>query len=150
MPVVLSIHNLAFQGQFSQEIFGELQLPSEFFSTEIIESYGASAFSKLGVTLADAVTTVSPTYAREILTEDLGMGLQGILSARRDNLIGIVNGIDMDVWNPETDPYIPANYDTRSLGRRAANRAKLEERFGVEEGSGPVMSVVSRLGTKIK
>ncbi len=73
------------------------------------------------------------------------MGLQGVLSTRRDNLTGIVNGIDMAVWNPATDPHIPANYDNRTIGRRAANRTKLEERFGVEEGSGPIMSVVSRL-----
>lgn len=145
VPVVLSIHNLAFQGQFSPEVFGELQLPSEFFSTEKLEYYGGISFLKAGIALADAVTTVSPTYAREILTEDLGMGLQGVLSKRRDNLTGIVNGIDMDVWNPETDPYIPANYDNRTVGRRAANRARLEERFGVEQGSGPIMSVVSRL-----
>ncbi len=145
VPVVLSIHNLAFQGQFSPEVFSELQLPGEFFSTEKLEYYGGVSFLKAGIALADAVTTVSPTYAREILTEDLGMGLQGVLSTRRDNLTGIVNGIDMNVWNPATDPYIPANYDSRTIGRRAANRAKLEERFGVEQGIGPIMSVVSRL-----
>lgn len=145
LPIVLSIHNLAFQGQFSSEIFGELGLPRHFYSTDLLEYYGGVSFLKAGIALADTITTVSPTYAREILTDDLGMGMQGLLSLRRDAIRGIVNGIDMDVWNPATDSHIPSNFDNRTIGRRALNRARIEARFGLVEGRGPILSIVSRL-----
>ncbi|WP_075292872.1 glycogen synthase GlgA [Pararhizobium arenae] len=145
VPVVLSIHNLAFQGQFSPDIFPYLEVRPGFFSTDALEYYGGVSFLKAGIVFADAITTVSPTYAREILTDELGMGLQGALSTRRDRLKGIVNGIDMDVWDPTKDTYIPANFDAHSIERRAVNRAKIEERFGLMEDPGPIMSVVSRL-----
>jgi starch synthase len=145
IPVVLSIHNLAFQGQFSPDIVPALRLPQDFFSTEKLEYYGGVSFLKAGIAFADTVATVSPTYAREILTDELGMGLQGVLSTRRDSLTGIVNGIDMDVWNPATDRTIPVNYDNRTIGRRVNNRAHIEERFGLISGRGPIMSVISRL-----
>ncbi|CAN7702468.1 glycogen synthase GlgA [Rhizobium sp. LjRoot98] len=145
LPVMLSIHNLAFQGQFPAAIFQELDLPQALFSTEGIEYYGGVSFLKAGVKFSDSVTTVSPTYAREILTDDLGMGMQGMLSTRRDDLTGIVNGIDMDVWNPATDDSIPVNYDSRTIGRRAGNRSRIEERFNLLPGRGPILSVISRL-----
>ncbi len=145
IPVVLSIHNLAFQGQFSSNVFGELQLPGEFFSVEKLEYFGSVSFLKAGISCADSITTVSPTYAREILTDELGMGMQGILATRRDAIKGIVNGIDTEVWNPLTDACISCNYDNRTIGRRAHNRAALERRFQLTADRGPVLSVVSRL-----
>lgn len=145
VPTVLTIHNLAFQGQFPTSIFPALELPDDFRGIDHMEYYGDICFLKAGIRMADAVTTVSPTYAREILVEDLGMGLQGVLATRRDVMHGIVNGIDTDVWNPATDPHIAANYDYRSIGRRRVNRLKLIEEFGLEDGPGAIFSVVSRL-----
>ena len=144
-PVTFTIHNLAFQGQFPAEVFGALQLPVEFYSTEYLEYYGGISFLKAGINFADAITTVSPTYAREILTEDLGMGMQGVLSARQHALKGIVNGIDTNVWDPSSDPLIAMNYDSRTLGRRALNKRALEDRFGLANDQGPILAVVSRL-----
>jgi starch synthase len=145
VPSLLTIHNLAFQGQFPAELFPSLELPESFFSTDVMEYYGDMSFLKAGITQADLLTTVSPTYAREILTNDLGMGLGGVLSDRRNALRGIVNGVDLDVWNPATDPYIPATYNDWTLDRRSVNRAALVEQFGLEEDDGPIFSVVSRL-----
>jgi starch synthase len=145
VPSLLTIHNLAFQGQYPAELFPYLDLPKSFFSTDCMEYYGDMCFLKGGLATADILTTVSPTYAREILTEDLGMGLGGVLSERRDALRGIVNGIDLDVWNPATDPYIPATYNDWTLDKRRVNREHLVEQFGLHEDEGPIFSVVSRL-----
>jgi starch synthase len=145
VPSLLTIHNLAFQGQFAAEIFPFLDLPASFFSTECMEYYGDVCFLKAGISMADMLTTVSPTYAREILTEDLGMGLGGLLSRCRRKLRGIVNGIDTDVWNPAADPYIPATYNDWTLDKRRINRAAMVEQFGLEDDGGPIFSVVSRL-----
>lgn len=145
IPTVLTIHNLAFQGQFPTSVFPALELPDDFRGIDHMEYYDDICFLKAGIRMADAVTTVSPTYAREILVEDLGMGLQGVLATRRDVMHGIVNGIDTDVWNPATDPHIAANYDYRSIGRRRVNRMKLVDAFGLEDGPGAIFSVVSRL-----
>ncbi|WP_413989833.1 glycogen synthase GlgA [Labrys okinawensis] len=145
IPIVTTIHNLAFQGQFSADIFTRLGLPASYFSTEYLEYYGDISYLKSGIVLSDAITTVSPTYAREILTDDMGMGLQGVLSERRERLQGIVNGIDTDVWDPAKDPLIPARYDRRSLKRRDINKSEIVERFGLVDDGGPIMSVISRL-----
>lgn len=145
VPSLLTIHNLAFQGQFSAELFPYLDLPQSFFSVDGMEYYGDICYLKAGIASANLLTTVSPTYAREILTDELGMGLGGALSERRDILKGIVNGIDMDVWNPATDPYIPANYNDWTLDRRRENRDALVEQFGLHADDGPIFSVVSRL-----
>lgn len=145
VPTVLTIHNLAFQGQFPAGVFPALGLPDHFFSVDCLEYYHDISFLKAGIRLSDAVTTVSPSYAREILTEEHGMGMSGVLQTRRDVLSGIVNGIDQAVWDPLTDPYIPLNYDIRSLGRRRTNRRMIERQFGLKAGDGPIISVVSRL-----
>ncbi|MBN9068257.1 MAG: glycogen synthase GlgA [Rhizobiales bacterium] len=131
LPTVMTVHNLAFQGQFPTSIFPELGLP-------------ASALSVDGQA-ASAITTVSPTYAQEIRTPEFGMGLDGMMNARAGDLFGIVNGIDTDIWNPETDPHLAARYSARSLKARKANKAALEERFALERGPGPLFCVVSRL-----
>lgn len=144
-PVITTIHNLAFQGQFSADLLGKLDLPTRFFDANYMEYYGGISYLKAGIVFSDAITTVSPTYAREILTEPMGMGMQGILSKRRARLQGIVNGIDTDVWDPSKDPLIPLRYDQRSIKRRGANKAELLRRFGLKEDEGPILSVVSRL-----
>ena len=145
VPRVVTIHNLAFQGQFPASVFPSLGLPDHFFHVDGLEYYGDISFLKAGIRLSDAVTTVSPTYAREILTEEQGMGMSGVLQSRRSVLSGIVNGIDEDVWNPLTDPYISENYDLHSIERRRANREAVEQTFGLIPGDGAILSVISRL-----
>ncbi len=144
-PVVLTVHNLAFQGRFDAAIFPDLGLPASAFSVEGVEYYGGVGFLKAGMLDADAITTVSPTYADEIRTPAFGMGLDGLLRARGDAVQGIVNGIDSVEWDPATDPHLAAHYSARSLGSRTANRRALEKRFGLKRGKGPVFAVISRL-----
>lgn len=144
-PVVLTIHNLAFQGQYPASLLDELGLPPEAYSMDRMEYFGDISFLKGGLQTADAITTVSPTYAREILTPRFGMGMNGVLNERVSVLRGIVNGIDLDVWDPSTDPHLPRNYDINSLRRKRENRAVLLERFRLDpSGAGPVFSAVSR------
>ncbi len=145
IPTVFTIHNLAFQGQFPASVFPELGLPDYFRHVDCLEYYGDISFLKAGIRLADAITTVSPTYAREILTEERGMGMAGVLQSRRSVLSGIVNGIDEAVWNPLTDSHIPVNYDIESIDRRRKNRKAVERSFGLAPGEGAIISVISRL-----
>ncbi|MGI0525336.1 glycogen synthase GlgA [Rhizobium giardinii] len=145
MPVVLTIHNIAFQGQFGPEVFPQLALPPEAFSVNFVEYFGDVGFLKGGLQTANAITTVSPSYAQEILTAQFGMGFDGLLTARLSHLSGIVNGIDTDVWNPQTDPHIAANYGPTTLRKREINRKALSEHFGFDNAPGPIFCVVSRL-----
>lgn len=144
-PSVMTVHNLAFQGQFGADIFSELGLPQSVFTMEGVEYYGDVSFLKGGLQLATAITTVSPTYAQEIRRPDFGMGLDGLINARAADLHGIVNGIDTRVWDPSGDPLIETNYSASKLKKRQANRKALAERFGLEDGDGPVFTVISRL-----
>lgn len=141
----LTIHNLAFQGNFPAGIFGELGLPQSAFAIDGVEYYGGVSYLKGGLQFADAITTVSPTYADEICTPAGGMGLDGLLRARRSVLTGIVNGIDVDIWNPATDDTLVARYESGNLGARSTNKRTLEDRFALKAGDGPIFSVVSRL-----
>jgi len=143
---VMTIHNLAFQGQFSPALLGELGLPATAFRTDGLEYYGSLGFLKAGLYYADKLTTVSPTYALEIQTQGQGMGLDGLLRARAADLLGIVNGIDEGVWNPAADPFLPVAYDVAGLERKAGNKRALQERLGLVVDDGAFLcSVVSRL-----
>jgi starch synthase len=142
---VVTIHNLAFQGRFPAAVFAQLNLPPAAYAIDGVEYYGGVGYLKGGLQCADAITTVSPTYAREICTPEGGMGLDGLLRARQGALHGIVNGIDTAVWNPATDGHIAATYDVRRLGRRAVNRRAIEQRFGFEPSGGLLYCIVSRL-----
>ncbi len=142
---VITIHNIAFQGQFPAALFASLHLPKAAFAIDGIEYYGKVGYLKGGLQCADVITTVSPTYAEEIRTPEFGMGLDGVLRARRDALCGIVNGIDTAVWNPATDEDIAVTYDTATLAKREANKREVEKRFGLERGDGMLYCVVSRL-----
>jgi starch synthase len=144
-PVVMTIHNIAFQGLFDASQLANLKLKSEMFTADGVEYYGKIGFLKAGLALSGKITTVSPSYASELLTPEFGMGLEGLLQARRNDVSGILNGIDLDAWNPETDPHLVANYSVRSLRRKAANRREIEARFGLQQGNGPLLCVVSRL-----
>ena len=144
-PSVMTVHNIAFQGQFPAALFTSLGLPPAAFAIDTLEYYGTVNFLKGGLQSADAITTVSPSYAQEICTPEFGMGLDGVLRSRRAALSGIVNGIDADVWNPATDGNIAATYDAKSLPRRDLNKRAIEKRFGLEAGDGMLYCVVSRL-----
>jgi starch synthase len=142
---VMTIHNLAFQGIFPPAVFPSLGLPAAAFTVDGVEYYGSVSYMKGGLQYADAITTVSPSYAAEICTPGGGMGFDGLLRARRGVLSGILNGIDTGVWNPASDAALPASYTAAALGRRVVNRRALEEAFGLEPGDGMVFAVVSRL-----
>ncbi len=142
---VTTIHNLAFQGQYSAHMFGFLGLPGHAFSTEGVEYYGGVGFLKAGILFSDQITTVSPSYAHEITTIGGGMGLDGLLRSRGSALSGIVNGIDTDIWNPATDPALVANYTASKLKQRKINKEAVEKHFNIPHSDAPLLCIVSRL-----
>ncbi len=143
---ILTIHNIAFQGQFAKELLDDLRLPLQSFHMEGVEYYGAIGFLKGGLKLSERITTVSPSYALEIETSEYGMGLEGLLRARADVVSGILNGVDEEVWNPATDAHIAARYDATRLDARAANKAALQRRLRLDpDPSAFLLGVVSRL-----
>jgi len=143
---VFTIHNLAFHGLCSRTQFEHLRLPSDWWHYERLEFHGQCALLKGGLVFADRVTTVSPTYAREILTPAQGHGLDGLLRARAGELSGILNGIDDELWDPATDPLIEATYTAQTLARRRVNRRALQARFGLpRDDTAFLLGVVSRL-----
>jgi starch synthase len=142
---VVTIHNIAFQGWFPASLFASLNLPASAYAIDGVEYYGGVGYLKAGLQCADAITTVSPTYAREICAPGGGVGLDGLLRARQNALIGIVNGIDTNVWNPATDDQIVAPYDAKRLDRRARNKREIERRFGLAPVDGLLYGIVSRL-----
>ncbi|MDR3510302.1 MAG: glycogen synthase GlgA [Caulobacteraceae bacterium] len=143
---VMTVHNLAFQGQFDPRLLHALGLPAAAFTHDGVEYYGDIGFLKAGLRLSDRITTVSPTYAAEICTADGGMGLDGLLRGRADRLSGILNGIDVKVWNPASDPLIAAPFDAGDLDARAANKAELQAAFGLDPDPDALLfAVISRL-----
>lgn len=145
VPGVITIHNMAFQGFFDAKTFPALGLPDSAWSIDGAEFHGGVSFLKAGLVTADAITTVSPSYAAEIRSPEFGMGLEGVIASRGKRVSGIVNGIDTEVWNPADDPALPQSYSARTLARRAANKRALEAEFALEEGDGPLFIAVSRL-----
>ncbi|PWR03621.1 glycogen synthase GlgA [Meridianimarinicoccus roseus] len=139
---VLSVHNIAFQGLAPPWRLGSLRVAPADFHPGLAEYYGQVSALKTGLICADRLSTVSPTYARELLTPEFGMGLQGVLRDRRADLVGILNGIDLEMWNPANDPDITPY--TAPSGK-AQNRAALQAEFGLPDGEGPLCIVVSRL-----
>ena len=143
---VMSVHNLAFQGQFSRHLLATLDLPPAAFTHDGVEYYGDIGFLKAGLRLSDRITTVSPTYAAEICTPEGGMGLDGLLRGRADKLSGILNGIDTKVWDPAKDGLIAATFDADHLDHRSPNKAELQARFGLDADPDALLfAVVSRL-----
>lgn len=145
---VLTLHNVGYQGIFPGVQFESTGLPSSLFGLEGLEFYGSVNLLKGGMIFADYLTTVSPTYAKEILTPDFGFGLEGVLQKRQDRLRGIINGIDTDRWNPESDPYLPANYSSKELAGKAFCKRALQREFGLPETPAPLLAVVSRLASQ--
>ena len=147
VPTVLTIHNLAYQGLFPAALFPELGLPPGFFSIDGVEFNGAVSFIKAGLFYADRLTTVSPTYAREIQTPAFGCGLDGLLRTRSNALTGILNGVDPRVWDPRHDPILPRSYGAEDAAAgKAVAKAALQRRLGLADcHDAPLFGVVSRL-----
>lgn len=144
---VFTIHNLAFQGQFWHWDMLLTGLDWKYFNWSQMEFFGNLNLLKTGIVFADMVTTVSPTYAREIQTPEFGCGLNGVLASRRDDLVGILNGVDVEVWNPAHDPYIAAPYhvDTVAAGKPLC-KAQLQEKMGLPvRPETPLFGMVSRM-----
>ena len=143
---VVTIHNLAFQGIFPFGEMAALELPAQSLGFEGIEFYGNASFLKGALVHADAITTVSPTYATEIQGEALGFGLDGVLRKRSADLVGVRNGIDTTLWNPESDPRIASRYGRETLDRKRENKRALKSRMNLgSDDELPLLGLVSRL-----
>lgn len=145
VKTVLTLHNVGYQGLFPGGEFAKTGLPSSLFSMDGLEFYGSVNVLKGGMVFADYLTTVSPTYAREILTPELGFGLDGVLRNRQDRLQGIINGIDTDIWNPEKDPYLPAAYSAGNRAGKLLCKRALQREFKLPETNAPLLAVIGRL-----
>jgi starch synthase len=143
---MLTIHNLGHQGVFPKEDFGYLPISQDLYSSAGFESPDGLNLLQAGIHNADILTTVSPTYADEIQTPQLGHGLDALLRHRRADLFGVLNGMDYEVWNPETDLHIPANYSHDDLRGKAVNKEELQEVMGLEiDPKVPLFAMISRL-----
>lgn len=143
---VMTIHNIAFQGNFSPEWVSRLGLPASSFTMHGVEFHNQFSFLKAGLYYSNAITTVSPSYAREIQTPEMGCGMEGLLFSRRNQVRGILNGIDLNEWNPETDPHLAANYNISSLDAKIEIKRALQSRLGLDrDDHAPLLGVVSRL-----
>lgn len=142
----LTIHNLAYQGVFPKAAFGLTNLPANLFHPETTEFYGQLNCLKAGIACADAVTTVSPRYAREITTQEYGAGLDGLLRKRQSVLTGILNGVDYEEWNTTKNPFIAAAFSADNIAGKAICKAALQKRFGLAVDAGiPIFGSVTRL-----
>ena len=146
VKTVFTIHNPGYQGLFPPQDWHLLNLDWSFFNLHQLEFYGKINFLKGGITFADAITTVSPTYAEEIKTAEQGFGLDGVFRERAANLSGILNGADYEVWNPETDQFISQKYSRSNLSGKKVCKAELQRTFNLPENPDvPVIGMVSRL-----
>ena len=144
-PCVMTIHNLAFQGMFPAHTIMNVGLPWQCFQPNGVEFYGHLSFMKAGLFYSKHITTVSPSYAQEIQTDELGFGLQGLLRTRSGDLTGILNGIDNVEWNAAQDHHLPAAYTIDDLSGKAINKAKLQQRMGLHvDADTPLFGLVSR------
>jgi starch synthase len=146
LPVVFTIHNLAYQGLFPAEVMEEIGLPRELFGMDGLEFYGKVNFLKGGIEFADFLTTVSRTYAREIQTPEFGAGLEGVIRNRADRLVGILNGVDYSIWSPESDRFIAQNYSVHNLDGKKACKKNLLEVLDLPAANieKPLIGIVSR------
>ena len=149
LGTVFTIHNLAYQGNFASDWLAPLGLGPEMMALDAMEYWGQVSLLKGGIVFSDIITTVSPTYAKEIQTEEFGFGFEGVLGARAAALHGILNGIDVDRWDPRRDPFLPEPYDDQTLERKDAARRALIELLGprtpYERLRRPLVGVISRL-----
>ncbi len=145
-PTVMTVHNLSYQGIFPPETVAELNLPASSFSIDGVEFYGNLSFLKAGLYYASQITTVSPSYALEIQQPYLGMGMQGLLASRQQQLSGILNGIDIDEWDPTSDPHLPSTFSARALSGKKACKHKLQQELGLEPlADAPLFGMIARM-----
>jgi glycogen synthase len=145
---VFTVHNIAYQGLFLARHMAEIALPWSFFQMHGVEFKGQISFLKAGLYFADHITTVSPTYAREITEPQYAFGLEELLRQRQreGRLSGILNGVDESIWDPRRDPLLAAPYDRNSLAEKAKNKQQLQTTLGLkEDGRALLFTVVSRL-----
>jgi len=143
---VFTIHNLSYQGLFDYQTYIDLALPEEFWHMHSLEFYGQLSFIKGGLVYADIITTVSPTYAHEILGEEFGCGLDGLLNSRSQSLFGIINGIDYTIWNPGSDAFLQQKFNIRSLSKKSINKTALQQSLSLPvDASTPMLGMISRL-----
>ncbi|EHR70832.1 glycogen/starch synthase, ADP-glucose type [Burkholderiales bacterium JOSHI_001] len=143
---VYTVHNLAYQGLFAPQLLGELGLPPSAFAVAGLEFHGQLSFMKAGLYYAQRITTVSPSYAREIQTPEQGFGLDGLLRDRASDTLGILNGVDEGVWNPAADAHIPVRFDAGKPGAKARCKAALQADLGLAvQDDKPLFAIVSRL-----
>ncbi|MGA7803435.1 glycogen synthase GlgA [Bradyrhizobium sp.] len=154
---VMTVHNIAYQGVFPREMLAALGLPEDSFSVHGVEYYGQIGFLKAGLYFADRITTISPTYAKEILSDEGGVGLGGLLRDRCSDLSGITNGIDISVWDPATDPHIPgcfyadmpSCFEAEALKNRAVNKVALQRRLGLRPAPDAfLLGIIGQLSTE--
>ena len=145
MATVYSIHNMGYQGTFPADQMPITGLGWEYFNPESLEFYGKMALTKAGFVYADVINTVSQTYSREIQTPEFGHGLDGLLHARANDVYGIINGLDYDLWNPVLDPYIAKKYGPKTLSLKAENKSALQKQNGLPQADVPLIGIISRL-----
>ncbi|MHB1205776.1 MAG: glycogen synthase GlgA [Rhodospirillaceae bacterium] len=142
---VFTIHNMAFQGNFPIEQAGQLGLPEGLLGPDGIEFFGQVSFLKAALKFSDRVTTVSPTYAREIMTPQFGCGMEGVLQARSDRVEGILNGVDYDLWDPAVDRALVRRYSHDNLAGKAECKAAIQSELGLRPSGGPLMVFINRM-----
>ncbi len=142
---IFTIHNLAYQGIFPPEKFAKTGLDPRLFAENGLEFWGKLNLMKAGILFADILNTVSPTYALEIQTEEFGYGLESFLSKRKKKLFGILNGIDYELWDPQTDSFIWYQYDRNSLDRKYLNKIELQRECNLPQKDVPLIGMISRL-----
>lgn len=145
VKTVLTIHNIGYQGVFPGEQFIKAGLSPDLFSPGGLEFYGSTNLLKGGIIFADAVSTVSRTYAREILTPEYGCGLEGVLAGRADGIYGITNGIDVVSWDPATDAHLPANYSLVDLSNKEVCKRAVQRELGLQNSDVPLLAIIGRL-----
>ncbi|MCP3176591.1 glycogen synthase GlgA [Desulfuromonas sp. KJ2020] len=149
MGTLLTIHNLGYQGLFPATVLESLDLPPSLFTMEALEYYGQISFLKGGIVYADKINTVSPTYRDEILTPAMGIGFDGILRARQQDVSGILNGLDSKQWDPSIDTALPTNYSAANLQGKKSNKRALQKSLGLDtQAKGPLVAMVTRLDTQ--
>jgi len=146
VPTLLTMHNLVYQGRYPASRLGQTGLSPELFTEDCLEFYGDINLMKAGIAFATKLNTVSPRYAREILTPEFGAGLHGFLDTRKRDLTGILNGADYSFWHPAADPMIPANYSAEGLAGKRDCKAALQDVLGLPQRDDvPLFGVVSRI-----
>ncbi len=146
LKTIFTIHNIAFQGVFPAKVFARTNLPDELFHIDGLEYYSQLNLMKGGILFADRVTTVSPRYAKEIQTAEFGCGLDGVVQTRVDDLVGLLNGVDTAIWNPASDPVLPARYSQANMAGKQVCRTELLKRSNLAtDFKGPIFGMVCRL-----